>query len=110
MAKPEHVSPPDTILRHRKRIEVLLAGLLHQSGHTASLDDIKTLIFEFDHDGFDLYVRYFLQVFESHKNTVDIDAAVPIIQHAWNYFPHRFLDGRCPAEVVNELASNDENV
>jgi hypothetical protein len=27
-----------------------------------------------------------------------------VIQDAWNYFPHRFLNGRCPAEVMAELS------
>ena len=34
-------------------------------------------------------------------HSVDIDDALPVIQDAWNYFPHRFLHGRCPAEVVS---------
>jgi hypothetical protein len=36
----------------------------------------------------------------------DIDEReLRIIQDAWNYFPHRFLNGRCPAEVFDTLAS-----
>ena len=106
----ERNSQSNNIFRHRKRTEVLLAGLLLQSGHTATLHNIKTLIFEFTQDDFNRYVRCYREIFESPKSTVDIDAAVPIVQDAWNYFPHRFLDGRCPAEVVAELAGNNESV
>jgi hypothetical protein len=110
MSKPEHNSKPNRISRHRKRTEVLLGSLLYQSGHSARIDDIKTLIFEFTQDDFNLYLEYFLQMFESPKSSVDVDAAIPIIQDAWNYFPHRFLDGRCPAEVLDELAGNSKSV
>jgi len=34
----------------------------------------------------------------------DLDSVLPVIQDAWNYFPHRSLDGLCPAEVMVDVA------
>jgi hypothetical protein len=31
------------------------------------------------------------------------DASLPVIQDAWNYFPHRVLHSRRPAGIMNDL-------
>jgi hypothetical protein len=86
------------ISAHRTFIEARLSSFLKQSGSIETVEEIKNLIFEGEQD-FKSYVGYLLSMFENPKSTVDIDAALPVIQDAWNYFPHRFLNGRCPAEV-----------
>jgi IS30 family transposase len=30
------------------------------------------------------------------------DEEIQVIQDAWNYFPHRALGGKCPAEIMAE--------
>jgi hypothetical protein len=37
------------------------------------------------------------------------DAMLQVIQDAWNYFPHRALGGRCPAEImmIKDMAAGD---
>jgi hypothetical protein len=44
-----------------------------------------------------------LALFRSAGHLADEDAVAAVIQDAWNYFPHRSLKGRCPAEVMADL-------
>ena len=67
------------------------------------LDTIKKMIFDFASEDFRLYLFAMLKAFRYH-DIDDIDqATLQVIQDAWNYFPHRFLNGRCPAEVMAAL-------
>ena len=34
----------------------------------------------------------------------DLDHLLSVVQESWNYFPHRSLGGRCPAEVMINVA------
>lgn len=90
------------ITEYRSLVEARLSALLKQAGSTLTLDKIKNLIFDSTQKQFKSYVEELLAIFESLESAVDIDAAVPVIQDAWNYFPHRFLNERSPAEVLLE--------
>jgi hypothetical protein len=39
-------------------------------------------------------------MFTSPDRSVDLSLVFPVIRDAWNYFPHRSLEGRCPAELL----------
>jgi hypothetical protein len=68
----------------------------------ATVSDIKRLIFE--HDGRANPSECFADMTELFRaDEDDLDSLPPVIQDAWNYFPHRSLGGRCPAEVMVEL-------
>jgi hypothetical protein len=86
---------------HRALAEARLSDLLKQSGSAETVHEIKKLIFDSAQKDFHSYVRYLIWILEKSQGAVDIDAALPVIQDAWNYFPHRFLHGRSPAEVVS---------
>src|ERR1700685_4072811 len=86
-------------------IEAHLASLLQQSGTTATVEDIKGMIFDAGLTGFREYVAEMFGIFEAPGSIVDIDAALPVIQDAWNYFPHRALRGQCPADLLEEQAA-----
>jgi hypothetical protein len=88
------------ISRHRARTEKRLARLLEEPDRDATLDQIKSAIF--NEDGkrpFAEYVIYLIGLFgaEADNRTDDL---IPVIQDAWNYFPHGRLHGSCPAEVI----------
>jgi hypothetical protein len=84
--------------------EERIQHLLDNVENAASLDTIKGLIYDFESDEFKLYLFAMLKAFR-YKEIDDVDqATLQVIQDAWNYFPHRFLNGRCPAEVMAELS------
>jgi hypothetical protein len=94
----------ESIEERRALTEVRLSSLFKQAGSTETVASIRKQIFNCNPKDFEWYTRYLLSIFEKQKCAVDIDAAIPVIQDAWNYFPHRFLNGRCPAEVLSELS------
>ena len=92
----------DRILEYRAVLTAHISALLERSGSSATAEDIKGLIFERDdarHPG--EYFADLATLFNASQD--DLDALLPVIQDAWNYFPHRALQGRCPAEVMNDL-------
>lgn len=99
MQKPSHDLV--SIISRRVQTEARLAALLAKAKSTATLDDIKRIIFkETPDERFSTYVAKLLALFENTAHAVDVDEALPIIQDAWNYFPHQRLDGECPAQVM----------
>jgi hypothetical protein len=85
--------------------EARLAAALRAAESPATVDDIKKMIFEEDGDhAFTTYLRDMLGVFRN-SDALDRVDGIPLIEDAWNYFPHRRLDGRSPAEVF--LAERD---
>ena len=87
---------------HRVLTELRLSELLLRSKSTATLADVQSLIFD-ELNKFAVYLSRLLALFDSADNGVNIDTLLPVIQDAWNYFPHRSLEGRSPAEVFAEL-------
>jgi len=88
---------------HRILTELRLSELLLRSKSGVTLDNVQSLIFD-ESDKFAVYLPRLLAFFDSADNGINIDTLLPVIQDAWNYFPHRSLDGRSPAEVFAELA------
>jgi hypothetical protein len=98
------VADPATSFATRRTVtEARLSRLLERTRSDATLDDVRSLIF------FESNVRhpseYFADIialFPPAGSAIDIDALLPVIQDAWNYFPHLSLQGRCPAEVMHQ--------
>jgi len=80
-------------------VETRLASLLEQARSTVTVDAIKYAIFNLGHTRFREYRDGMLELLDSSDSAVDIDVAVPVIQDAWNFFPHQSLNGQSPAEV-----------
>jgi hypothetical protein len=99
----ELLSNIDRIVEYRTRLSARILYLLVSFDSEATVDDIKQLILE--HDGTTHPSECFadmIPLFRASKD--DLDSLLPVIQDAWNYFPHRSLGGRCPAEVMVDLA------
>ena len=82
--------------------EERLAHVLQDEGSAKTVDDIKKLIFEEEAADFGSYVTALLAALNCYDVQDTDDATLQVIQDAWNYFPHRFLNGRCPAEIMIE--------
>jgi hypothetical protein len=83
----------------RRLVETRLATLLEQARSTLTVDAIKYVIFHLGHTRFREYRDGMLELLDSTDSAVDIDIALPVIQDAWNFFPHQSLNGQSPAEV-----------
>jgi hypothetical protein len=86
-----------TIETYRMLTEERVQHLLDNVKNAASLDTIRDIIYDFAGEEFQLYLVIMLKAFR-YDDIDDVDqATLQVIQDAWNYFPHRSLDGRCPA-------------
>lgn len=100
---------PLSIKVARTTTEMQLDEELRRVKSVLNVGQVTALIFESAAQEFRSYVDAMLTAFDRDVDNVD-ESLLRVIQDAWNYFPHRFLDGRCPAEVFDELAGNKENV
>jgi hypothetical protein len=99
----ELISDVDRIVEYRTILSARMLYLLVSFESEATVEDIKQLILE--HDGKAHPSECFVDLIDLFRaEKADVDFLLPVIQDAWNYFPHRSLGGRCPAEVMVDLA------
>ncbi|HTV26201.1 MAG TPA: hypothetical protein VMF32_00270 [Xanthobacteraceae bacterium] len=92
------------IAKQRARTEKRVKRLLSKTGSSATLDDIKTIIFnEVVEMAFSAYLMKLMDFFDDPDERY-IDEMLPALQDAWNYFPHRRFNGSCPAAEMLRLA------
>ena len=92
-----HQSTPVVQLK-RKEIEGRLIKLFRKTKPQISLHTIKQIIYL--EDGSDDFHK--LISLSSNCPSDCIEEVVSTLNDAWNYFPHRCLDGKAPVEVVRE--------
>ena len=99
----ELLSDIDQIVEYRTLLSARILYLLVDFQSEATVEDVKQLILE--HDGKTHPSECFVDLIELFRaEAADVNSLLPVIQDAWNYFPHRSLGGRCPAEVMVDLA------
>ena len=87
------------ILEFRLRLTYRISALLAQFNNPLTAPDIERLIYEEDLSRHaSEYVADLLTLFNADDS--NLDDIYPVLQDAWNYLPHRSLNGRCPAEVM----------
>lgn len=92
---PQHISSPQ-IMAERKKIEVKLSELLARHKSATTLENIQYLIY-YEEDMSDF--QHLITLFHT-RSIAEIENIVEVINTAWNYFPHKVLEGRCPAEII----------
>jgi hypothetical protein len=91
-----------SIVQYRELLSVRISFLLERFGSAATVEDVKKMILEHDEARHpsecfaDLFV-----LFDAGED--DLNHLLPVIQAAWNYFPHRSLGGSCPAIAMADL-------
>ncbi|OGQ22330.1 MAG: hypothetical protein A3I05_09520 [Deltaproteobacteria bacterium RIFCSPLOWO2_02_FULL_44_10] len=89
--------PPESkqqIFEYRKELEQELEDMLRVTESDFSLQDVKDAIFyEEDNDDMMKVVMMF-----DKGNPLELSNAIELVTDAWNYFPHKILDGMSPVE------------
>lgn len=83
------------ILQRRKEIEQELVDLLKETGSDFSLEDIKDVIY--NENGQDSLTDI-IAMFDNSLGLVELENVLEIVNDAWNYFPHKILNGLSPTE------------
>lgn len=91
-------TPPAAILAERERIERDLSALIKKTKSDISLKEIQDIIYEeTDFEDYNDVIRRF-----DMGSPYELQNAIELLNDAWNYFPHRVLNGLCPAEIVSQ--------
>jgi len=99
-------SDPAEIDKYRVKVEARVRVLLQEARGETTLDDIKVFVFYRDHDTPPrIWLYEMAELFGQGPDPVAMsNAELMVLQDAWNYFPHRSLNGRSPAEVFLALS------
>jgi hypothetical protein len=99
----ELLSNIDRIVEYRTILSARILYLLVSFESKATVEDIKQLILE--HDGQTPPSECLVDLIDLFRaEEADVDSLLPVIEDAWNYFPHPSLGGRSPTEVMVDLA------
>ncbi len=87
------------ILERREEIEKEILELLEETKSDFGLDDIKEIIYNEEDQGDLVHV---MAMFDRGQGLSEMSEILETINDAWNYFPHKCLDGLCPMEKILE--------
>lgn len=91
-------TPPREILLKRKEIEKELTSILKKIKSEYTLADIQNIVYN-ETETNDLH--QIIRIFDT-GSPYEFENIMDILNDAWNYFPHKILDGLCPTEVLNQ--------
>jgi len=87
------------ILERRKEIEQELVDMLKETKSDFSLQSVKDTIYhEEDNDD----IQKVIAMFDRGGNTSELSNILELVSDAWNYFPHKAINGLSPAEKLLE--------
>ena len=94
------------ILDRRKEIEQELVDMLKETDSDFSLQDVKDAIFnEEDNDD----MTKVIAMFDRGGDASELSNILELVTDAWNYFPHKTLNGLSPADKLLEYQKIDKN-
>ena len=73
--------------------------MLKETKSDFGLDDIKEIIY--NEDGQDSLTDI-IAMFDTGQGAAELQNALELVNDAWNYFPHKVIDGLSPAEKLLE--------
>lgn len=95
---------PYEILTKRREIEKELAKLLKETKGDYELEDIEEIIYH--EDGPDSLTDI-IMVFDKGQSAAELQDVLELVNDAWNYFPHKCLNGLSPAEKLAEYRKKE---
>ena len=87
------------VLEKRKEIEREILDLLKETKSDFDLDYIKKVIYN-EEDNDDLMKAF--AVFDRGGDIDEMNEILEVVNDAWNYFPHKCLNGLSPMEKILE--------
>ena len=89
---------PPAVLEKREEIEKELSALIQKTKGDITLKEIQDIIYdETDFDDLNDVIRMF-----DTGSPYELQNVIETLNDAWNYFPHRVLNGLCPLEIVSQ--------
>ena len=99
------VKSKQQILKRRKEIEQELVDMLKKTKSPFSLEHIKDIIFhEEDNDD----MQKVIAIFDRGGDVSELSTILELVSDAWNYFPHKAINGLSPAEKLLEYQNKQD--
>ena len=95
------------ILERRKEIEQELVDMLKETESDFTLDHIRDVIFH--EEGNDDMMKV-VAMFDRGGDASELSTVLELVTDAWNYFPHKALDGISPKEKLLEYESKNKKI
>ena len=92
------------ILERRKKIEEDLLDMINETKSDFGLENIKDAIYNEEESDDMMKV---VAMFDRGGDASELDNILELVSDAWNYFPHKILNGLSPAEQI--LADRNRN-
>lgn len=93
------------ILKRRKEIEKELVNMLKKTKSHFSLEHVKDVIFhEEENDDMNKIVA----MFDRGGDVSELSNILELATDAWNYFPHKTLNGLSPADKLLEYQNKQD--
>ncbi len=81
----------------RREIEYDITKLLKDSGDEVDFEDVLDIIYNEDDSG---DFQQLIALFDRGGDASELDNILATVTDAWNYFPHKSLNGASPAEIT----------
>lgn len=95
---------PMDIFIKRKEIEREIEELLKKTKSAFDLEEIKQLIY--NENGQDSLTEI-IAIFDTGQGAVELQNVIESVNDAWNYFPHKILEGLSPTEKYLEYKQKE---
>lgn len=87
----------EQILERRRELEEEITDMLQETESEFSLQDVKDAIYnETEEDD----MTDIIAMFDRGGDASELSNILELVTDAWNYFPHKLLDGRSPSEIL----------
>jgi len=86
------------MIKNEKTVSAELEKFIRENDLKISVDDIKKSIFEETGSPMDAVTK-FLKMCQGQVNKDAFTAGFGLFQDAWNFYPHKNLNGKSPSEV-----------
>ncbi|MCX6809304.1 MAG: hypothetical protein NTZ65_00935 [Candidatus Berkelbacteria bacterium] len=96
----------EDFIKKQNQIRTSLEKQLIKSKSTASVDDILKIVYrEKRHDD----ISKIVSLLGNNKNVI-MQSLLDLASSAWNYFPHKSLGGKSPAEKAKEIYGDQKKI
>lgn len=89
----------EEIIKKRTDIESQLDKIIDSMGLSFSFDEIRKAIY---HEQDQSVLSEIISKFDKGQDIDELNKILAIVNDAWNYFPHKILNGLSPVEKILE--------
>jgi len=94
------------IMERRKEIEQDILEMLRETESDFGLQDVLDVIYN-EEDNDDMMKA--VAMFDRGGDASELENVLELVSDAWNYFPHKILNGLSPAEKILEYQSKNKS-